>query len=438
MKAWLDPEGASVDLTAQVAERAASLAAAHARGARFLAVSVRENRDAAEWALACFHSPVTFVPLPPDLPAPALEKRLTQLPKGTVFPEQLPPATGAPAPSLRPREQIWAVIFSSGTTGEPKGVALTGAAFEASARAHAAHSGAGSATWLLDLPLYHVGGLSVVTRAFFLGGEIAIGAPRFSAGATAAWIRSGKVSGLSLVPTTLLRLLDEGADLARVAVILLGGAGSSPDLVERALAKGAPVRLTYGMTEHASQIATERTGGEGLEPLPGVSLRIDDGEILVRSPMLAAGYFRGGTLEPLPVRDGYFATGDLGELSDGALVVRGRKSDVIVSGGRKIHPAAVEAELAKLEGVADCAVVGLPDPEWGEISCAAVVADGTFDPGAAKEKLRATLESYQIPKRWALLPTIPRTASGKVLRAELRSLLRDGVSRPRQGHQTQS
>jgi O-succinylbenzoic acid--CoA ligase len=420
LKAWLTPEGEFADLSARAAARAASLGAAHASGARFLAVPVSDNRDAAEWALACFRSPVVFVPLPANLPAPALEKRLRQLPGGVVFPERLPAPPPGQAPALRPRGEIWAVIFSSGTTGEPKGVALAGAALEASARAHAAHSGVGHATWLLDLPLYHVGGLSVVTRALFLGAEIALGSPRFSAPATAAWLASGRVQGLSLVPTTLLRLLDEGADLARASVILLGGAGAPPELVERALRRGAPVRTTYGMTEHSSQIATERAGGEGLEPLPGVSLRVEDEEILVRSPMLASGYYRNGTLEPLPLKDGYFATGDLGEIGNGALEVKGRRSDAIVTGGKKVHPLEVEAELARLEGVEDSAVIGIPDPEWGEAVCAAVVTKGSFEENDAKNALRATLERHQVPKRWARLASIPRSPSGKVLRSELR------------------
>jgi O-succinylbenzoic acid--CoA ligase len=421
VKAWLAPEADAVDLLAEVPARAAALAAS---GARFLACPVKSNHDAALWALACFHSPVTFVPLPPGLPAPALDRRLKQLPAGVVFPDSLGRADPKPL-TLRPREEIWAVIFSSGTTGDPKGIALTGAAFEASARAHAAHSEAAQACWLLDLPLHHVGGLSVLTRALFLHATVAIGPSRFSAADTKRWLASGRVAGLSLVPTTLHRLLEDHADFSRLDLVLLGGAPAAPALLERARAVGAPVRATYGMTEHASQIATETDPGSGLRPLPGVELRVHDGELLVRSPALASGVFRNGKLEPLPLRDEFFATGDLGELKEGILTVHGRKADVIISGGKKIHPQEVEAELARLPTIEDCAVIGLPDPEWGECAVAAVVekSPGAFDAANAKAALRAALEDWKTPRRWVVLAAIPRTPSGKVLREELRLAL---------------
>jgi O-succinylbenzoic acid--CoA ligase len=419
LKAWLSPAGDAVDLAGDVPARAARLRAC---GMGFLACQVRDNRDAAAWALACFHSQTTFVPLPPELPRAALEKRLEQLPADVIFPEDLPNAIAEPV-ALRPKNGIWAVIFTSGTSGDPKGVALTGAALEASARAHASHNGASD--WLLDLPLYSVGGLSVITRALFLETAIALASPKFSAEETKAWLASGRVKGLSVVPTMLQRLLDAGADLARAHTILLGGSATVPALLERAVKAGAPVRATYGMTEHASQIATEKKAGEGLVPLPGVEVQVIDGEVHVRSPALAAGYFRNGAFEALPLENGFFATGDLGELSNGKLFVRGRKSDVIVSGGKKIHPLAVEALLARLPGVADCAIAGVPDPEWGECAVAAVVetAVGAFHPELAKAALKETLEGWQIPKRWVTLAAIPRNTGGKILRAELRDLM---------------
>jgi acyl-CoA synthetase (AMP-forming)/AMP-acid ligase II len=179
------------------------------------------------------------------------------------------------------------------------------------------------------------------------------------------------------------------------------------------------------MTEHSSQIATETEIDSGLVALPGVELLIQDGEICVRSPALASGLYRNGALEPLSFRSGYFSTGDLGEIHDGKLFIHGRASEVISSGGKKIYPAEVEAELAVTPGVSDCAVLGLPDPEWGEIACAAIVEKmpGSFDPTRAKNALNASLESFKAPKRWAILPKIPRTPSGKVIRAELRAVL---------------
>lgn len=419
MKAFLSPAGDSTNLLEGLAQRSARLHAAHAGGARFLAVTVHDNHEAAAWALACFHAPLAFVPLPANLPAPARAARLAQLPaKEIITPEELPSA--APfALHLRAKQEVWAVIFSSGTTGEPKGVALSGAALEASARAHATHSGAAHACWLLDLPLYHVGGLSVLTRAFFLQAPLALSRPQFSAPATAEWVRSGLVQGLSLVPTTLIRLLREEVPFEKLDLVLLGGAPAAPELVSEARARGAPIRLTYGMTEHASQIATEIS--EGLEPLSGVELTIERDEILVRSPALARGYFVKGELRPLPLRDGFFPTGDLGALERGQLRIFGRVTDLIITGGKKVFPAEIEAALASMPGITDCAVMGLPDPEWGEAVVAAFVGDA--DPAAVRESLKARLEGFKVPKRFVRVSAVPRTPSGKVLRAELRALL---------------
>ena len=420
VKAYLTPSGEAVELAEQLAQRAARLAQAHKNGARFLAVPVHDNREAAAWALACFHSPLIFVPLPAGIPAAARASRLAQLPAGEViFPELLPDATAGEL-ALAPKHRIWAVIFSSGTTGEPKGVALTGAALEASAHAHAAHSGAGKACWLLDLPLYHVGGLSVLTRALFLGAPLALSAPQFSASATAEWVRSGRVRGLSLVPTTLVRLLREtDVPFEKLELILLGGAPASRELAREARDRHAPLRHTYGMTEHSSQIATEKTNG--LESLPGVELKIEDGEILVRSAMLARGYFVNGALQPLPLRNGFFPTGDLGELAQGRLVVLARRSEMIITGGQKVYPAEVEGALANLPGVTDCAVTGEPSTEWGEAVVGVVV--GNMNEAEARAALKKTLEAHKVPKRFVSATTIPRNAAGKIIRAELKKLL---------------
>jgi len=417
--AWFSPTAEAVDL---LAELPAKVAALRASGARFLAFPVTEIREAAEWALACFHSPVTFVPLPPSLPPQVLEKRLAQLPGNVIFPSALRPAHAGASATLRPLEEIWAVIFSSGTTGTPKGIALTGNSLKASAEAHALHSGAANATWLLDLPLFHVGGLSVLTRALFLDAPIALSTP--SAVSTKEWIKSGRIHGLSQVPTTLVRLLrDPDINFAGISLILLGGAPATQALVEEARARGAPVRRTYGMTEHSSQAATEKKPGGGLRALPGVEIKICEGdEILLRSPALAAGIFEHGELKPLPLRDGFFPTGDLGSLKEGALTIFGRASELVISGGKKIYPAEVEAALAKVNGVGDCAVLGLPDAEWGEVLCAAVTEStpGMFRAEIAKTEMSASLESHQIPKVWVLLPAIPRSPAGKILRPDLK------------------
>lgn len=429
MKAWLSPEGTSADLSNEIGAKSVALSEAAQKGARFLALPVDNTRDTATWILSSFRSSLAVVPLPPALPIPALQARVSQLPKGTViFPGAVtlsrPPAS---LPPMKGLEETWAVIFTSGSSGEPKGIALSGSALKASAEAHAAHNGVQKLCWLLDLPLFHVGGLSVLSRAFFLGSEVALGPPRFDPAQAKAWIDSGLVQGLSLVPTTLHRLLDGGnPDFSKLKLVLLGGAPAPLDLVNQALSRGVPLRLTYGMTEHASQIATELQPSGGLVPLPGVEILVsDEGLISVRSPMLASGVYREGRLEPLSLTNGFFATGDLGSFDHGKLQVTGRRSELIISGGMKLFPLEVERELALLPGVVDCAIVSTPDPEWGEIVCALVVENspGAFDSEAARSSLKAVLEARKVPRQWFLVPRIPRSAAGKILRSELRSFI---------------
>ncbi|HEY8278834.1 MAG TPA: AMP-binding protein [Bdellovibrionota bacterium] len=425
IRAWLRPESELVDLTDEIAKKANALHAAHAQGARFLALPVTDNRDAVTWIAASFHSPICFVPMPPDLPSPVHESRLAQLPGNGVTLSSAPQwnSQSVQLPDRKRLDDIWAVLFTSGSSGEPRGVAISGEALSASATAHGERCGA--VPWLLNLPLFHVGGFSVASRGFFLNAPIGIASVQFSAEETAAWIAGGRVKGLSLVPTALFRLLQETSlDLSSLDVLLLGGASADDSLVRRAVERRVPVRLTYGMTEHASQIATERSAGGGLELLAGVLARTsDDGEIFVRSPCLASGYFQDGILVPLPQEKGFFPSGDLGEISGGRLKVLGRKSEMIVSGGKKIFPAEVEAALTGLPGLRDFAVLSLPDQEWGEIVCAAIVEStpGKFDPPAWKERVAERLERHKWPKRWVRVSRIPRSSAGKVLRQALRS-----------------
>jgi O-succinylbenzoic acid--CoA ligase len=268
-----------------------------------------------------------------------------------------------------------------------------------------------------------VGGFSVLSRAHFLGGEVSITAARFDSAETAAWIEKGEVRGLSLVPTTLSRLIETNANFSKVEIVLLGGAPAEPALVEKALRRNLPIRLTYGMTEHSSQIATEELAGSGMRPLPGVEIRIaEDGEILVRSACLASGIFRNGQLAPLTGEGGFFATGDLGRLENGALILEGRKSDMIISGGVKVFPLEIES-LLSLPGLEDCAITSVPDPEWGERVCAALVGD--VSPDTVKSYLAGKIDGRKMPKSWVSLSQIPRSATGKVLRSELRRLVKE-------------
>ncbi|MEY2959139.1 MAG: 2-succinylbenzoate--CoA ligase [Actinomycetota bacterium] len=290
------------------------------------------------------------------------------------------------------------VVATSGSTGEPKGVVLTHDAVAASAAATSRRLGVTrSDHWLACLPLAHVGGLSVVTRALHTGTMLTVH-PGFDAHA----VETSGATLVSLVPTALLRI-----DPTRFRTIVLGG--SRPPEVR-------PVNsvTTYGMTETGSGVVYDRV------PLDGVDVRIVDGEIELRAPMLLRCY-RDGT-DPRRA-GGWFPTGDLGELgADGTLTVAGRRGDLIISGGENVWPEPVEAVLAGAAGVADVAVVGRPDPEWGDIVVAVVVpTDDTHPPALQdlREHVKRSLPAFCAPRAVEYRGSIPRTALGKIRRSAL-------------------
>jgi O-succinylbenzoic acid--CoA ligase len=322
------------------------------------------------------------------------------------------------------------VLWTSGTSGSPRGVVLSARNLRASARAAAARLGLGGRDrWLASLSVAHVGGLALVTRSVILGSEI-VATGAFDVATASALIDEGRVTHASLVPTQLVRLLDERGDRpppATFRCVLLGGAHAPDDLVRRALAGDWPVALTYGMTEMTSQVATappalvRRKPGTVGPPLEGVELRITGlGEILVRGATRARGTV--GTRAPLVDADGWYATGDLGHLDEeGHLWVTGRRSDRIISGGVTVDPREVEAVLRAHPAVVDVCVVGLPDAEWGEKLAAAVVpVEGAFDLEEVDAWSRERLGPPRRPRRWLLLNELPLNANGKVDRATIR------------------
>ncbi|HEU4535466.1 MAG TPA: AMP-binding protein, partial [Polyangiaceae bacterium] len=251
------------------------------------------------------------------------------------------PLSAPPPPAGRPM----AVVYTSGSTGRPKGVILSRGAFEASARASEANLGwRDDDRWLLSTPIAHVGGLSIVTRCLLARRTVVL-APWAGAdlGAFAEDVSRHRVTLLSLVPTMLHRLLaaDGGwRPPGHVRAALLGGAPASAALLREAAARGAPVLTTYGLSEACSQVATQAPGtppdaarGVGA-PLPGVEVRVEGGEILVRGPTLMSGYLGGAD----PRRDGgWFPTGDLGAFDErGRLHVLGRRAETIITGGENV------------------------------------------------------------------------------------------------------
>jgi O-succinylbenzoic acid--CoA ligase len=320
------------------------------------------------------------------------------------------------------------VIYTSGTTGRPKGAILTYGNFWWSAIASALNLGVhADDRWLACLPLFHVGGLSILLRSVIYGTAAVIHERFDPARANLAIDREG-ITIISVVSTMLERMLADRAGRpfpSTLRCVLLGGGPAPLPLLQRALELRAPVVQTYGLTEAASQVATlapedaQRKVGSAGKPLMGTELRIAiDGEILVHGPTVSPGY-----LHQPPRPDDWLHTGDLGYLDgDGYLYVLDRRDDLIVSGGENVYPAEVEAVLLAHPDVIEAGVRGLPHAEWGQIVGAAVVLRPGATPTAEALQafVRQHLAGYKVPRRITFVDALPRNASGKLLRRELR------------------
>jgi O-succinylbenzoic acid--CoA ligase len=327
------------------------------------------------------------------------------------------PVAGPPATAVDVApEAIATLMHTSGTTAAPKPVALSYDNWQWNALGSALALGLDAAErWLCPMPLAHVGGLSIQLRSAIYGTTVLLHS-RFDADAVLAALSdpASPVTLVSLVPTMLSRLLDAGLrEPPGLRWALLGGGPIAPSLLERARTAGVPVAASYGMTEACSQIATA-----GL-PLFGFEVRIaGDGEVLVRGPAVARGAL---------ADDGWLHTGDLGSLDDGGrLSIEGRKADTIVSGGENVAPVEVEAILLEHPAVADAAVLGRSDPEWGEAVVAKVVLRDGAPPAVdqAPAQLRrhcaSRLAAFKVPKAVEVVDALPRSTTGKLLRGELR------------------
>jgi len=333
------------------------------------------------------------------------------------------------------------VMFTSGTTGTPKGVRLTVGNLVWSAVGSAFRLGvAPGDRWLCCLPMYHMGGLAPTVRCALYGTGLVLQSG-FEADRTAAVVEEHGVTGVSLVPTQLRRLLDGGWEPpAAFDGVLLGGAPAGEGLLDRARDRGVPVSPTYGTTETASQVATatpaqaaEHPGTVG-QPLAVTDVTVladgepadpgEVGELVVNGPTVTPGYLDDDrTADAFGSRG--FHTGDLG-YRDGAgrLWVEGRVDDAITTGGETVYPATVVDALRDNPAVADAAVVGLPDGEWGERVAALVVPEDDLDPEGVREFCRGRVADYAVPKTVGFADALPRTASGTVDREAVRERLR--------------
>jgi O-succinylbenzoic acid--CoA ligase len=365
---------------------------------------------------ACWQLGAVVVPV--DLRLAEGERQALEAVCAVVVREPLDRAgeeTPAPAHDL---DAVAAVIHTSGTSGSPRPVALTYGNWLWSALGSAVALGVDPRErWLCTLPLSHVGGLSILVRSAIYA-TTAILHERFEAERVSHALHREQVTLVSLVPTTLGRLLETGLrSPPTLRRALLGGGPAATALVARAAAAGVPVSQTYGLTEACSQVATEPANepsrGDAGPPLFCTRLRIAaHDEIQVAGPTVAPG--AAGS-------DGWLATGDLGELVDGRLRVNGRAADTIITGAENVAPTEVEAVLLEHPAVAEAAVHGRADPEWGEAVVASVVlaASDSVAPEDLRRHCSTRLASFKVPKEIRIVSRLPRTASGKLLRRRL-------------------
>jgi len=323
---------------------------------------------------------------------------------------------------------VHTIVLTSGSGGNPRPVRLTrenvAAAIDASSQRLGNDAGD---RWLLALPIFHIGGLSVLWRSAAVGGAVILHS-RFDEERVAGAMRSGAVSIASFVPTMLYRLLDlDPGPYPAMKAILLGGAAAQRQLVERGLDAGLPILQTYGMTETCSQVATV-IAGEAVEslgsvgrPLPGVNLSTGEagaGEIVVSGPIVSPGYLGE------PDRQGDHHTGDMGYLDEhGRLVVLCRIDDMVITGGENVYPQHVADVLGRSRFVSTVEVVSVPDPEWGQALVAIVVGEESALP-RLQHWAANWLPRHEIPKDWIFVDEMPILSSGKIDRTTLAEIAR--------------
>lgn len=346
-----------------------------------------------------------------------------------------------------PADSAMAVIYTSGTSGQPKGATLTVGNFWWSAVGSALNVGSyPDDRWLVCLPLFHVGGLSILIRSVIYG-STAIVHDGFDAEAVNRAIDKEDVSIVSVVANMLQRML-EARDYrpypATLRCVLLGGGPAPGSLLEKCASLGIPVVQTYGLTETCSQVATispddrlRKIGSAGKALYPN-ELRISEaGEILVRGPVVMAGYAGQPAETSAVIVDGWLHTRDAGRIDDdGFLYVLDRRDDLIITGGENVYPAEVEAALALHPSVAEAGVIGVGDATWGQRVVAIVRLNSSedvaaFDGAALRSHCSDRIASFKMPREFFFTAdALPRTASGKLRRAALRELFGPRASTP--------
>lgn len=378
--------------------------------------------------------------------------QLSPTPAATVLEDARPlygdeagmPAQAAPLPAS---SDLAVILYTSGTTGAPKGVMLTHANLLANAQAIVDYLRLDASDRVLSvLPFYYAYGASVLHTHLISGASVVLGPSLMFPHLVLDAIEQAGATGFSGVPSTFALLLEplarHGRPLASLRYLTQAGGAMSPALTRRLreLLPAPRLYVMYGQTEATSRISwlpperlDEKIGSVGI-PVAGVQWRIrredgstaapgESGEVCVRGPNVMAGYWNNPEATAQVLRDGWLHTGDLGHVdADGFLFLQGRRSDMIKTGAHRVHPTDVEEVIAELPVVREVAVVGVDDEVMGQVIRAFVVAAGELPPRAEdriKAHCRARLAPYKIPRQVTFVDTLPRTASGKVRRFQL-------------------
>lgn len=380
-------------------------------------------------AIAAWEAGEAILPLNPSAPAAEITALLDLLrPTHVVDADgRHARAGGVPVPA-----GTAAVVATSGTTGTPKGVELTRSGLDAMGRGYSEGLEAGDGDrWLACLPLYHVAGLAILGRAWVTGVPYTAH-DAFDLARVAASPAMEGTTIVSVVPTTLQRLLDAGARLHEYRRVIVGGAPCPSDLRARARAEGVALVDAYGLSETWGGCALNGS------PIRGCEIRTaSDGEILVRGAMVMRGYRFAPDLTSVALcDDGWLRTGDAGTYENGIVTVTDRRKDLVISGGVNVSPTEVEGILRRHPAVADVGVAGAPDAEWGERVVAYIAPADHADPptlDALRSFARDHLAAAKLPREIVVVEEIPRTPSGKVLR---RLLPRPSPTEVRAGRRT--
>ncbi|WP_394185822.1 o-succinylbenzoate--CoA ligase [Metabacillus halosaccharovorans] len=340
-------------------------------------------------------------------------------------------------------DQVATIMYTSGTTGHPKGVMQTFGNHWSSSIGSALNLGINSDDrWLLAVPLFHISGLSILFRSVIYGIGIVL-FERFNAEKMNRAIMEDGVTIVSVVTTMLNQMLDKlgNEKYPETFRCMLAGGGPVPrGVLEKAIERQIPVFQTYGMTETASQIVTlspeysiKKLGSAG-KPLFSCQMKImkegedcsayEEGEILVKGPNITKGYWKREEATQKAFTEGWFHTGDQGYIDeDGFLFVLDRRSDLIISGGENVYPAEIENVLLSHQAVVDAGVIGIDDEKWGQVPYAFIVSNRTITHDQLLMYCHKHLARYKVPKGITFLDELPRNASNKLLRRKLKGFL---------------